>query len=66
MARSCRQNERTRSEFKFEQVRLQERDLKEGIGVNGKAILEWNLNKQLSIRGIGLIGVSVGLIGESL
>ena len=35
-------------------------------GREGRTILEWILNKQASIRGIGLIRLRIGIIGEPL
>jgi hypothetical protein len=32
----------------------------------GTRLLEWTLNKQVSIRGIGLIRLRKGIIGEPL
>jgi hypothetical protein len=32
----------------------------------GRTILEWTLKKYISIRGIGLIRLRIGIIGESL
>ena len=43
---------------------LQQRILKEGLGVGGRTILEWTLKKWESIRGIGLIRLRIGIIGE--
>ena len=43
---------------KFLQVHLQERDLKVGLGVDGRVILEWILKKQVSIR----FGTEKGLL----
>ena len=37
--------EEGRSVFKILQVHLQERDLEEGLGINGRTILEWILKK---------------------
>ena len=34
---------------------VQERDLWGGLGVNGRAILEWTLKRKVSMQGIGLI-----------
>ena len=52
----------------FKRVHLQERDLKEGLGVDGRPIfaLEWILNKYVPIRGIGLIKLWIGFNGEPL
>ena len=38
----------------------------EGPGVDGRTILGWILKKQVSIRGIGLIRLRMGIIGEPL
>ena len=43
-------------------VRLQERDLR--LGVHGMTILECILNKFVSIRGIGLIRLRLGINGS--
>ena len=32
--------------------------------VHGRIILEWILKKYISIRGVGLIGLRIGIIGE--
>ena len=45
---------------------IQERDLWEVLGVDGKTILEGILKKWESIRGIGLIGLRIGIIGGPL
>ena len=34
--------------------------------VDGRTILEWTLNKLVSIQGIGLIRLRIGIIGEPL
>jgi hypothetical protein len=47
-------------------VHLQERDLLEVLGIDGRKILEWTLKKQVSIQGIGLIWLRIGIIGEPL
>jgi hypothetical protein len=47
-------------------LNLQERDLLEGLGVDGRTILEWILKKYVSIRGTGLIRLRIGIIGEPL
>ena len=36
------------------------------LGVDGRTILEWILKKQISIRGIGMIRLRIGIIGEPL
>ena len=46
------------------QVNLQERELWEGLGVDGRTILERILKKYVSIRGIGLILLSIGIMGK--
>ena len=38
----------------------------EGVGVDGSTILEWILKKWVSIRGIELIRLRIGIIGEPL
>ena len=43
-----------------------ERDLLESQGVDGRTLFEWILNKSVSIRGIGLIRLRIGIIGEPL
>ena len=50
--------------FKTLADNLQERDLQEGLGVNGRTILQWILNKELLTRGIGFIWLRIGIIGE--
>ena len=40
------------------------RDLYEGLGVDGRTILEWILMKWVSMRGIGLVHLRIGIIGE--
>jgi hypothetical protein len=45
---------------------LQERDLLGGLGVDGRTILEWTLIRWISMRGIGLIRLRIGIIGERL
>jgi hypothetical protein len=52
--------------FKTLADNLQERDLQEGLGVNGRTILQWILNKELLTRGIGFIWLRIGIIGEPL
>ena len=52
--------------FKTLTDKLQERILYEGLGVDGRTILEWTLKKQESIRRIALIGLRIGIIGEPL
>jgi hypothetical protein len=47
-------------------VHLQKIDLYEGLGVDESKILERILKKQVSIRGIVLILLRIGIIGESL
>ena len=37
-----------------------------GVGVGGRTVLEWTLKKSVSIRGIGLIRLRIGIIGEPL
>ena len=37
-----------------------------GLGIDGRTILEWILKKSVSIRGIGLIWLRIGIIGEPL
>jgi hypothetical protein len=39
-------------------------DLWEGLEVAGRTILEWILKKYVSIRGIGLIRLRIGIIIE--
>ena len=36
------------------------------INLDGRTILEWTIKKQVSIRGIGLIGLRIGIIVELL
>ena len=48
------------------QVNLQERDLLEGLGLDGRTILAWILQKYVSLRGIGQVRRRIGNIGELL
>ena len=50
----------------FLQVYLQERVLEEGLGVDGRTILERTLKKYVSIRGIGLMRLRIAIMGEPL
>ena len=52
----------------FEQENLLERDLYEGLGVDGRKILQWIIKRlvRVSIREIGLIRLRIGIIGEPL
>ena len=43
-----------------------ERDLNEGLGKDGRIILEWTLKRKVSMRVIGLIELRIGIIGEPL
>jgi hypothetical protein len=43
-----------------------ERNLKEGLGLDGRTILQCILKKSVSIREIGLIQLRIGIVGESL
>jgi hypothetical protein len=45
---------------------LRERDLYGGLDVDGRTILKWILKKKVSIRGIGLIRLRIGIIREPL
>ena len=36
------------------------------LGVDGRTILEWTLKRYVSMRGIGLIRLRIGIIGEPL
>jgi hypothetical protein len=58
--------EEGRSAFKILTVNLLERDLWGGLGVDGRTILEWTLKRWVSMRGIGLIRLRIGIIGEPL
>ena len=40
--------------------------LLEDVDVNGRTVLEWNLRRLVSIRGIGLMQLRIGIIGEPL
>ena len=62
----AKMEKRSSSIFKILKVNLQERDLQEGLDVDGKTILEWILKKYMSIRGIELIQLGIGVIGEPL
>ena len=42
------------------------RDLQEGLGVEGRTILEWILKKWVSIREIWLIQLRIGITGDPL
>ena len=44
----------------------QETDLQGGLGVDGRTILQWTLKRYVSVRGIGLIRLRIGIIGEPL
>ena len=44
---------------KFSQVNLKERGLKEGLGEDGRTILEWILKKYVFILGIELIRLRI-------
>ena len=66
MGRACSQNGRGegRSAFKILTNKpIGNRPLG-GLGVDGRKILEWILKKQVSIRGVGLIWLRIGIIGE--
>ena len=54
--------EEDKSAFKM----LQERDLSEGLGVDGRTILKLILKKLVSIRGIGLIQLRIWIFGVPL
>ena len=45
---------------------LQEGDLWGGLGVDRRTILEWTLRSSVSMWGIGLIRLRIGIIGEAL
>ena len=49
---------------KFYQVDLQERYLNGGLGVDGRTILEWTFKRWVSMRVIGLVRLTIGIIGE--
>ena len=58
--------EEGKSTFNILTENLQERDLWEGLGVDGRTILEQILKKYeyVSIQGTGLIWLRIGIIGE--
>ena len=58
--------EEDRSAFKILTGNLQERDIWGGLAVDGRTILEWTLKRYVSMRGIGLIRLRIGIVGESL
>ena len=45
---------------------FQQRYLLGDLGVDGRTILEWTLKRWVSMRGIGLIRLRIGIIGEPL
>ena len=47
---------------KFSRVRY----ILEGLGIDGRSILEWMLNKYVSILGFGFIRLRVGVFREPL
>ena len=58
--------EEGRSAFKILTGKPTGRDLWEGLGVDGRTILEWTLKRLVSMRVIGLIRLRIGIIGEPL
>ena len=58
--------ERVEVASEFEQVNVQKTDFQGDLDVDGGRILEWVLNKQASIREIGLIQLRIQIIGEPL
>ena len=52
------------SSFKFFTGKPMERDLEGYVDADGKTLLKWLIKKQVSIRGIGLIRLLTGIIGE--
>ena len=49
---------------KLEWINVQKRDLQEGLGLDGRIILEYIFEKQVLIQVIGLIRLNLGIIGE--
>ena len=58
--------EEGRSAFKILSCNLQERDLQEDLGIDGRIILELTLKRSVSMRVIGLDLLRLGIIGEPL
>ena len=58
--------EEYRRAFEFLTGFLRKRDLYEGLGVDGRTILECTLKKYVSMRGIGFIRLRTVVIGEPL
>jgi hypothetical protein len=58
--------EEGRRAFKILIFKTKETDLQEVLGVVERTMLEWNLNKYVSIRGNGLIQLRIEIIGEPL
>ena len=55
-----------RSVFKILTGKPTGRDHQEGLGGDGKTMLEWILKKWVSILVVGLVRLRIGTIGESL
>jgi hypothetical protein len=54
------------SAFKMLTGTPKERVLSEGLGVDGRTILEWILKKYISMRGTVLIRLRIRIFGEPL
>ena len=65
-ARDVARMEEGRSAFKILTGKPTGNRLLENLGVDGRTILEWILNNWVSIRGIELIRLRIGNIGEPL
>ena len=65
MGRSCSQNG-GRSAFKMLACRPAGKKPLESLVVDESTTLEWILKKYISIRGIGLIRLRIGIIGGAL
>ena len=55
-----------KSASKLLQENLQEIDISEGLGVDGRTILELILKKYVPLREIGLIRLWIGITGDLL
>ena len=65
MGRLCARLDEDRTTLKMLIGKYTRKRPLEGIGLDERTILEWTLNK-LSLRGIGLIWLKTGIIGEPL
>ena len=66
MGRQCIQNGKGRSGFKILMGKPTGKIPSGSLGVDGRTILEWTLNKYMLIRGFGLIRLRIGIIREAL